>query len=373
MKNCSKCGITKEFSDFRREKRASDGLKSWCRSCEREYNKKWAEQNKGKCREYSRKHRKVPIKLKVKLECVVCGSGFEQTSKRLAKYCSDICRNKRRNQGIKGVKCNCVVCGGEFERQNQKHQLCSYKCRAEFSKRNAPSLKYKEKKCKTCKELFMPKFQKHVFCSRKCQNVVHRKKANLSPFHKLNKNFARTISAGLLNGKGGVSWQKMLGYNIQDLIKHLESKFHKCPKTGRMMSWENYGKKGWHIDHIIPQHYFAYLKRTDKQFKICWSLDNLQPLWEHENCSKNKQIRQEDISNAKRFMTVWTTWYDETKGYNFNYEESFKNKEPAGIYYIDRDGYQHEIGESAFLEELRERVNGDIPFVNKYLKSVNDN
>lgn len=45
------------------------------------------------------------------------------------------------------------------------------------------------------------------------------------------------------------------------------------------MTWENYGKNGWHLDHILPQIYFKYDSYNHPAFKACWDLSNLQPLW----------------------------------------------------------------------------------------------
>lgn len=67
------------------------------------------------------------------------------------------------------------------------------------------------------------------------------------------------------------SSSNLLGCSIHEFKKYLESKF----TTG--MSWENYGKKGWHIDHIIPCDSFD-LRIPDEQRK-CFHYTNLQPLW----------------------------------------------------------------------------------------------
>ena len=72
----------------------------------------------------------------------------------------------------------------------------------------------------------------------------------------------------------------LLGYNVDDLIKHLESKF----QPG--MSWDNYGKDGWEIDHVVPDSWFKYESKDDEDFKKSWSLDNLQPMWASENRAK---------------------------------------------------------------------------------------
>jgi hypothetical protein len=70
----------------------------------------------------------------------------------------------------------------------------------------------------------------------------------------------------------------LLGYTSLELVKHLESKF--LPE----MNWGNYGRNGWHIDHIKPLVLFD-LDNTE-EVKKAFALDNLQPLWESENCSK---------------------------------------------------------------------------------------
>jgi len=86
----------------------------------------------------------------------------------------------------------------------------------------------------------------------------------------------------------------IVGYTSEDLIKSLESKF----KIG--MTWDNYGRKigvkCWEIDHIIPESWFNYSSFNDEDFKKCWSLDNLQPLWAEEN--KSKGNRYSGSSNA---------------------------------------------------------------------------
>lgn len=73
---------------------------------------------------------------------------------------------------------------------------------------------------------------------------------------------------------------ELLGYTVEDLIKHLERQFTKG------MSWENYGKDGWSIDHRIPLISFDYVSRECPSFKAAWALTNLQPLWATENSKK---------------------------------------------------------------------------------------
>jgi hypothetical protein len=54
------------------------------------------------------------------------------------------------------------------------------------------------------------------------------------------------------------------------------------------MSWDNYGK--WHIDHKIPVTAFNFERVDDVDFKRCWSLKNLQPLWALDNIVKGNKV-----------------------------------------------------------------------------------
>ncbi len=47
-KKCTKCGETKEFSEFNKAKLGKDGLRSICRKCHNSDNKKWIKENRDK-------------------------------------------------------------------------------------------------------------------------------------------------------------------------------------------------------------------------------------------------------------------------------------------------------------------------------------
>lgn len=66
----------------------------------------------------------------------------------------------------------------------------------------------------------------------------------------------------------------------QDFLKlWLERQF----KPG--MSWSNYGRGGWHIDHIRPCSTYDF--SDIKQQFVCFHYTNLQPLTEFDNLSKH--------------------------------------------------------------------------------------
>lgn len=70
-----------------------------------------------------------------------------------------------------------------------------------------------------------------------------------------------------------------LGCSIEELKKYLEAQF----QPG--MTWDNWGKYGWHIDHIEP---LCKFDLTDsEQLKKACHYTNLRPLWAEDNLRKS--------------------------------------------------------------------------------------
>jgi hypothetical protein len=112
-----------------------------------------------------------------------------------------------------------------------------------------------------------------------------RKKRMLIVKNKINRSISGNMLQSLRKGcKNGRHWESLVGYTIQELMVYLESKF----TIG--MNWENYGRNGWHIDHIIPVSVFNFESTSDIDFKRCWELSNLQPMWESENIIKRAKL-----------------------------------------------------------------------------------
>ena len=91
----------------------------------------------------------------------------------------------------------------------------------------------------------------------------------------------------LFSNKDGVHWETLTGYSAGELKRHLERQF----KDG--MNWENHGKgRGkWHIDHIIPMSVFNFTNIRHADFKRCWALSNLQPMWAEDNSKKGNKLK----------------------------------------------------------------------------------
>lgn len=104
--------------------------------------------------------------------------------------------------------------------------------------------------------------------------------ASATPRDRIRSYIGAAISRSLKRGgKQGKSWEACVGYSAGDLRAHLERQF------SHGMSWENYGK--WHVDHIIPAASFTYDTADDPEFRACWALTNLRPLWATENIRKS--------------------------------------------------------------------------------------
>lgn len=104
------------------------------------------------------------------------------------------------------------------------------------------------------------------------------KKYLATPQGRLHNSVAARIRRTIKGGKGGQRLRSIVGYTGRQLMVHLEGQF----RDG--MNWENYGK--WEIDHRRPICSFRYKTVNDIEFRDCWALENLQPLWRKENRSK---------------------------------------------------------------------------------------
>jgi hypothetical protein len=102
---------------------------------------------------------------------------------------------------------------------------------------------------------------------------------------KLHRYIGNHVRYSLINGKKkNKKLEDILDFSVESLKKHLEKQF----QDG--MTWENYGKYGWHIDHIIPVSVFNYETQDDIDFKRCWALNNLQPMWAIDNIRKHNKL-----------------------------------------------------------------------------------
>lgn len=72
---------------------------------------------------------------------------------------------------------------------------------------------------------------------------------------------------------------EFLGCSLSEFKIYIESQFNDG------MNWDNYGKNGWHLDHIIP----VSRAKTQEEFKKLSHYTNFQPLWAKDNRQKSNK------------------------------------------------------------------------------------
>jgi hypothetical protein len=108
--------------------------------------------------------------------------------------------------------------------------------------------------------------------------VTRRRKEDLG--FRLSTNLRARLGLAIRKGQKSGSAVRDLGCSIEELKRYLESKFQ--PE----MTWENWGLKGWHIDHIKPL--VSYDLTDRNQFLEANHFSNLQPLWWYDNLGKRR-------------------------------------------------------------------------------------
>lgn len=107
------------------------------------------------------------------------------------------------------------------------------------------------------------------------------KKRQTDIVFKLKTNIRRRLHHALKTKNKSNSPIKNLGCTVHELKSYLETRF--LPG----MTWDNWTREGWHLDHIRP---LASFDLTDpEQFKQACHYTNLQPLWATSNLSKGSK------------------------------------------------------------------------------------
>jgi hypothetical protein len=105
---------------------------------------------------------------------------------------------------------------------------------------------------------------------------------------RLSANLRNRLRIALQKDYKQTSAVKDLGCSLPELKTHLESMFYPDQFTGREMTWNNYGKFGWHIDHILPLSSFDLSSRENQLLACHYS--NLRPMWATENLIKGAKV-----------------------------------------------------------------------------------
>ncbi len=248
LKKCSKCGKEKPLSDFYEFSQCRGGVRPECKKCHSLLAKEWREKNKEHKNKKDKEYRE---------------NNKEKIQKRHRQYYLEHREEIKNNNFL----------------NKEKIKL---KTREYY-------LKHKDKKREYSRQYRLnhpEKIKKDLINYRATHKKEIQKQVNIYTFNKRNTDIEFKIKGNLRNRirlvlkrntKSGHTLE-LLGCSVDFLKKHLESQF----TDG--MTWDNYGLKGWHIDHIKPCCSFD-LSKPEEQ-KTCFHYSNLQPLWWYDNLDK---------------------------------------------------------------------------------------
>jgi hypothetical protein len=188
------------------------------------------------------------------------------------------CYQRRFKKPRKTATKSCLICGQNFCAVGQQigtKLYCSVACLDTARKQGATSENTKRYKKQWAKQNRDKTRQNGKRCYEKSKaDLLKRLRGNLVSRLRFKMGPNRKLSASI------VAIQN-LGCSIEQLHVHLESKF----QLG--MTWENYGRYGWHVDHIVALANFDV--SNIEHLKYACHYTNLQPLWAEDNLSKGSK------------------------------------------------------------------------------------
>lgn len=265
---CTKCGEIKPatLDNFRKQERGLYGLRSRCRPCEAEYNRAQkkafyaanAESERAKKAEFRAKY---PEKEK-EIRAAFYARNSEHLRKKRAEYYA---ANRERIIEQRRAKYAENI---EASREEQRARRLKDPERVRERER-----KYRQENLERIRA------QERVsglnkFYRRYRSDVAYTLKVRTSAL----------VRASLKGSGKSRKTEALLGYTVAQLSSHLESLFTEG------MNWDRFMSGEIHIDHIRPVSSFDITSEDCEEFKECWSLDNLQPLWAFDNLSKGAKL-----------------------------------------------------------------------------------
>ncbi|MGD9157019.1 MAG: hypothetical protein PVG39_01305 [Desulfobacteraceae bacterium] len=191
----------------------------------------------------------------------------------------------------------CENCGKKFVRYDKRsnHTFCSRKCYniwkvgSNNSNWQGGDVQFI---CEWCGKKFGVRrdritSQSGKFCSVKCFKYWSKSIAMPERQRMLSKMSLKNMTYWLRKGvQTTIDWQFRYGYTPEQFRNHIESQW----RDG--MSWDNYGDV-WQIDHIKAIQFFNFTSYKDSDFKECFALENLQPLFSEENLMKGRKDKND--------------------------------------------------------------------------------
>lgn len=264
LKKCSKCKGEKSYDEFHKDKTRKDGYYHRCKICTSEDNKNSRNKNKDKVKEDNkiwRENNKINKK-----KCSKC---------KVIKKIEYFHKNNSRKDGY---SCQCSACQKESSRKSyEKHKL----------KVNNRSKKWRSKNKENISEYNKKWFSenpKYNISRSKYKKEWTKKRIETDEVFKFKQAIRRSICSSFNRGKNKFKKESstsfILGCSIEEFKHYIESKF----TDG--MTFDNHGKNGWHLDHIVP---LATAKTKEDIIRLN-HYTNFQPLWAEDNLKKSNKI-----------------------------------------------------------------------------------
>jgi len=258
-KVCSKCYKEKPLSQFYKETRAIDRVRSQCIDCDKiakhDYYLKHREETKKRTSNYYKRNKLEYKKYNKEYRL----KNLNKIKKQLESK-KEYIKQQRHNKYLENITANPNFNKNHYTLNKDKYAIWNRKSHQKNKiKNNQRNNEYAKKKRKE-------DINFRILCA------------------------SRIRIYDALNGRiKSDTTKNLIGCPIDYLRQHIESQF----KDG--MSWENYGRgwgnkgmKEWHIDHIYPLASFDLTKPLEQRIACHWS--NLQPLWAKENLEKSAKI-----------------------------------------------------------------------------------
>jgi len=170
--------------------------------------------------------------------------------------------------------------------RNKQYRRVNPEYDKQYKKENAEKVKEYEKQYRKANpEMFREKAKRWREANPERAREVKKRYRRANPLVRVAENLRKRVRNVLMGISKAAPTMELIGCTIEELRHHLESQF----TDG--MTWDNYGYRGWHVDHIIPCSAFDL---TDpEQQKECFNYTNLQPLFAEDNIRKGAKILRE--------------------------------------------------------------------------------